>query len=313
MEYRLNAGRGEANYMLGLDWEGIPVGLTIEELESCISVLESIAESLDASLLLLSKEKREDGYIGELLIRKKERQGVIMDIRVALLGSSGSGKTTLVGVVSKGVIDNGKGKSKNATLLHKHEKKIGITTSVAQHLVAFDTQGQVLRSKKGWEQLVCQSSKLITLIDLPGNLKYKRNLLYGMSSQNPDYCCIVVDPLELPSPTFVDHLALATALKLPIFIVITKLDKIQPINLDRFLDYLQTELRVHKRTMLEVTNFEDVVLYSRLFAQEQLVPVFSLSFVTRQNLENLFSFLNLLPAAENQNNTDSNPEFFIEK
>mmetsp|Transcript_23600 Transcript_23600/g.23346 ORF Transcript_23600/g.23346 Transcript_23600/m.23346 type:complete len:336 (-) Transcript_23600:623-1630(-) len=299
MEHRLNAGRGEAKYIVGLNWEGQPVGLTLEELDSCISVLGSVAESLDASLLLLAKEKKEEGYVGELLIRKKERQGVIMDIRVALLGASGVGKTSLVGVLSKGVMDNGKGKAKNSTLLHKHEKKIGCTTSVTQHLVGFDTQGQVLRSKKGWEQLVCQSSKLISLIDLPGHAKYKRNLLYGMSSQNPDYCLIVYEPSEEPNSTFTDHLALASALKLPIFIVISKIDKYPQIVIDRSLDYLQAELRNQRRTMMEVTNFEDVVLYSRLFAQEQLAPVFSVSFVTGYNLDLLLSFLNLLPAAEN--------------
>ncbi len=48
--------------------------------------------------------------------------GVFSEVRVAVLGNVDSGKSTLLGVLSKGVLDNGRGTARLNIFKHKHGK-----------------------------------------------------------------------------------------------------------------------------------------------------------------------------------------------
>ena len=134
---------------------------------------------------------------------------------------------------------------------------------------------------------------------MPGNEKYRSTLLYGLISQSPEYVILMIDPNTMNPDSNTEYLNLVAALKLPFILILSKSDRVSSKSLDTTLDFLHTELRKREKILMEVINQEDAVLYSRIFLQENITPMFTVSFKTQKNTDLLLSFLNLLPARHN--------------
>ncbi len=52
-------------------------------------------------------------------------------VKVAIVGNVDSGKTTIVGVLSKGIMDDGRGQARLRVFNYPHEAKNGRTSSIA--------------------------------------------------------------------------------------------------------------------------------------------------------------------------------------
>lgn len=312
LESKLAASNGEVQYSIGLDGRGEPIGLSSDKLDLAISTMRVMASQINTNLIVLSRNTFDNGMIAQVLFRKYQMQAVIMDIRIALLGETQVGKSTLVGVLTKGIRENGKGSARNAIHKHLHEKKIGSTATVTQHLLGFDCEGKVLKNNKDWTELVLRSSKLISFIDLPGKKKYRNTFLYGLISQSPDYAILMIDSTSMDPVVNVEYLNLITALNLPFVVILSKSERISSKTLESTLDFLQTELRKRDKILMEVLNQDDLVLYSRVFIQESIIPLFTLSLKTQKNTELLINFLNLLPS-RNTWDQFSSVEFYLEK
>lgn len=52
-------------------------------------------------------------------------------VKVAIVGNVDSGKTTLVGVLSKGIVDDGRGQARLRVFNYPHEASNGRTSSIA--------------------------------------------------------------------------------------------------------------------------------------------------------------------------------------
>ena len=70
LELKLSSGQGECHYTLGLDSDGLPLGLSPSVLDRAISTLQGLASGIFAHLRVLSREKAENGMIAHLLISK---------------------------------------------------------------------------------------------------------------------------------------------------------------------------------------------------------------------------------------------------
>jgi GTPase len=79
-----------------------------------------------------------------------------------------------------------------------------------------------------------QSSKILTFIDVAGNIKYKSTMIGGICMHNPDYALIVIDPISGITPTTKEHFQISFAYGVPVIIVITKTDLISEEHLDDF-------------------------------------------------------------------------------
>ncbi|CAM9693756.1 unnamed protein product [Scytosiphon promiscuus] len=67
-------------------------------------------------------------------------------------------------------------------------------------------------------------SRVLTFIDQPGHEKYLKTTLTGMTASALDYSMLVVSGVEGVQRMTREHLAIALALQLPIFVVMTKCD-----------------------------------------------------------------------------------------
>lgn len=127
MNFRLTEGRGEAMYRIGVHDDGSSEGISDSDLLESLKTLRTMARTLDADMIVSRVSKGSFGKEAEVIIRKAAvAVPDVPNIRLALLGCEGSGKSTLVGVLVRGILDNGAGRARTSVLLHRHELKAGM-------------------------------------------------------------------------------------------------------------------------------------------------------------------------------------------
>ncbi|PIN88317.1 hypothetical protein AB205_0198660 [Aquarana catesbeiana] len=148
MKWRLQEGRGEAVYQIGVEDNGLLVGLSEEEMKASLHTLHRMAEKVGADITVL--REREVDYdsdsprkITEVLIRKVPDNQQFLDLRVAVLGNVDSGKSTLLGVLTQGELDNGRGRARLNLFRHLHEIQSGRTSSISFEILGFNSKGEV--------------------------------------------------------------------------------------------------------------------------------------------------------------------------
>lgn len=110
-----------------------------------------------------------------------------MEVRVAVVGNVDAGKSTTLGVLTRGGLDDGRGKARVALFRHPHEIETGRTSSVGGEILGFSPKGEAViptghaaevgeghlatakREKMGWEEICKRASKVVSFIDLAGH------------------------------------------------------------------------------------------------------------------------------------------------
>ncbi|XP_057369884.1 GTP-binding protein 1-like [Daphnia carinata] len=301
LQYLIEMGNGETILEVGAG-EGEESGLTEEDYKASVATLESIATTLEADCVLLRERNSECGIIGQYLIRHRAEQEDFVEIRVAVVGNVDAGKSTLLGVLTHGDLDNGRGLARQKLFRHKHEIETGRTSSVGNDILGFDSSGNVVNEPDhgtlDWVKICSKATKVVTFIDLAGHEKYLKTTVFGMTGHVPDFTMLMVGANAGIVGMTKEHLGLALALNVPVFVVVTKVDMC-PANV--LQDTLRLLLKVLKspgcrKTPLLVRSKDDVVLSATNFVSERLCPIFQVSNVTGLNLDLLKTFMNLLSA-----------------
>uniref|UniRef100_A0A8C1VB90 GTP binding protein 2 n=1 Tax=Cyprinus carpio TaxID=7962 RepID=A0A8C1VB90_CYPCA len=309
MKWRLQEGRGEAVYQIGVEDNGLLVGLTEEDMKASLKTLRRMAEKVGADITVLRErevdyDSDEPHRIAEVLIRKVPDDQQFLDLRVAVLGNVDSGKSTLLGVLTQGELDNGRGRARLNLFRHLHEIQTGRTSSISIEILGFDSRGEVVNySESRTAEEICESaSKMITFIDLAGHHKYLKTTIFGLTSYCPDFAMLVVSANTGIAGTTREHLGLAMALKVPIFIVVSKVDLCTKGTVERTVRQLERILKqpgCNKVPML-VSSTDDAVTAAQKFAQSpSITPIFTLSSVSGESLDLLKVFFNILPPLSN--------------
>ena len=101
-------------------------------------------------------------------------------IRVAVVGNVDSGKSTLTAVLTKSILDDGRGSSRTFVMKHRHEIESGRTSTATTHLMGFRSSGEAIAGRdalrtnrrKSEDEVAKESFRLVTLMDLAGHEKY---------------------------------------------------------------------------------------------------------------------------------------------
>ena len=72
------------------------------------------------------------------------------ETRVGMLGNVDAGKSTIIGVLTNGILDDGRGSARQNVMRYPHERECGQTSSIVQHHIRCD-------------------NKLVTLTDMEGH------------------------------------------------------------------------------------------------------------------------------------------------
>ncbi|KAK6170850.1 hypothetical protein SNE40_019146 [Patella caerulea] len=296
---RADEGQGETIYEVGTG-EGDKPGLKDEDMKASIATLTSICESLDLQCVQLRERMAEEGKVCEYLLRRKLESQDFMEIRVAVVGNVDAGKSTLLGVLTHGDLDNGRGIARQKLFRHKHEMETGRTSSVGNDILGFDSSGNVVNKPDhghlDWIKICEASAKVVTFIDLAGHEKYLKTTVFGMTGHAPDFAMLMVGANAGVIGMTKEHLGLALALNVPVFVVVTKIDMCPANVLQDTLKLLQRILKSPgcRKIPVMVATTDDVVCSATNFTSERMCPIFQVSNVTGENLDLLKMFLNLL-------------------
>ncbi|KAK3356217.1 hypothetical protein B0H65DRAFT_454344 [Neurospora tetraspora] len=201
------------------------------------------------ALIMPDLTAQASGAVSSALPTMKQGPLTANQLRVTLTGPTTSGKSTLLGILSQGTLDNGRGKSRLNLLKHPHEVASGVTSSVAQALVGYNEDEIINDAHSGVESWIdvhdfTKDGRLVYLVDSAGAPRYRRTILRGIVGWAPHWTllCIAADgsdaspSVDAPAPgttptggsNGIDlasaHLELCLRLKLPLAIIITKLD-----------------------------------------------------------------------------------------
>lgn len=334
---QIEKGLGEIILVLGVS-DGTDYGLTKEDMELSVATLMSMEKCLDVTITQL-RERVVDSiskrvvnthveqplgltenispltdnnaniindnckYIKEFIVRKNFSSEDFMEVRVAVVGNVDAGKSTLLGVLTHGLLDDGRGEARTKLFRHKHEIESGRTSSVGNDILGFDSRGKVVNETEGhsvkasdWEKICAKSSKVVTFIDLAGHEKYLKTTVFGMTGHAPDFCMLMIGANMGVIGMTKEHLGLSLALNVPVFVVITKIDMCPPNVLTETLKILQKILKSPgcRKIAYLVETMDDVITCATNFTSERLCPIFQVSNVTGQNLDLVKMFINLL-------------------
>lgn len=162
--------------------------LSASQLASALERLRSVSQALKAELSEMYRAEGEHGPYGCWMARLTPK-GVeeIMEVRVAVVGNVDAGKSTTLGVLTRGGLDDGRGKARVALFRHPHEIETGRTSSVGGEILGFSPKGEPViptghaaeagdghmaaakREKIGWEEICKRAAKVVSFIDLAGH------------------------------------------------------------------------------------------------------------------------------------------------
>ncbi len=239
-------------------------------------------------------------FVANVLIRKAHKNHYL-DLRIGVAGNVDAGKSTCIGVLTKGALDNGRGSARANVFNHKHELTSGRTSSVSQQIMGFNEEGQSVNDLMGkirapsWEDIVKNSTKVITFFDLAGHEKYLKTTINGLSTQKPDYCLVMIGGNMGMTHMTKEHIILCLTFKIPIIAIVTKIDLAPPHILEKTMSDLNDTLKKRGKATYVVKTPDDIVRMSQDVREGIVVPILQISNVSGLNVEMLKNFLNLLP------------------
>ncbi|MFM7859030.1 MAG: hypothetical protein ACKO96_45685, partial [Flammeovirgaceae bacterium] len=93
MKFRLQEGQGECFYMIGVEDNGNPLGLSDDELKQSLDTLKTISEKLGAKFCILKEHQGKKGKFAEIMITVENFLNNKMEIKIGLIGEESSGKS----------------------------------------------------------------------------------------------------------------------------------------------------------------------------------------------------------------------------
>ncbi len=212
------------------------------------------------------------------------------ELGIVVVGSVDSGKSTFIGTLVSNKLDDGNGVNRSFVSSHTHEKQTGKTSSISVH---------PMKNYRG--------SNSVVLIDLCGHEKYLKTTLYGIMGYYPDYAIVIISANRGILHMTREHTKILHHLKIPIIIVLSKVDLIEKLcigtetNYDIMIDKITNDIQkiyskgnynVIDMNKLEKINNEEVF---KIVPNTNQIPLFKISSKTGFGLELLKDYISKLP------------------
>jgi len=203
--------------------------------------------------------------------------------------------------LTTGQLDNGRGAARVNVFNHKHELETGRTSSIGEQILGFDAKGDCVNysevHKLSWGDIIERSYKVVSFFDLAGHEKYLKTTVSGMTGNMPDYCFLLIGANMGVTRMTKEHLGLALALKIPIVVLITKVD-MAPDNIKK--ETVSEICRILKmrgvrKMPMNINTEEDLMTAVKSVQNDTVVPIFEVSSVTGHGLDKIRKFLNIVP------------------
>jgi elongation factor 1-alpha len=193
-------------------------------------------------------------------------------VKIATIGNVDAGKSTLIGVLTSGELDNGAGKARQKVIKNPHELEKGQSSTVNYHYLFRDGEA-------------------VTLVDLCGHLKFYKTTLYGIGVSRPDAALIVVAANAGMQKMTKQHVESVLSLKLPIIIVITKIDFAPKHKLDEHLESMITQFEKIKMHIKIDPGQECIDQINHYNGKQEFIPTFLVSNTVGTGIDSLKDFM----------------------
>ena len=215
---------------------------------------------------------------------------------MAVIGNVDSDKSTLVGWLTKGIKDDGRDYARKYVFNFQHETESGRTSYIAEEIIGI-TNGKIIHSGRlnekknvSWKEIASQSGHVITFLDLCGHEKYLKTTMYDVSALMPHYATNMGVQLMTK-----EHLGIVVSLGIPFFIVFTKIDIAPKEVKEKTINHFTTLLRGGlKKTVFNVKSSNDAEFAANYISDGNIVPIFQVSTVSGDGIEDLKNFLSIL-------------------
>lgn len=205
-------------------------------------------------------------------------------IRIAVAGNVDSGKSTLAGVLLNNCLDNGRGSCRNFILRNKHEKDSGRTSCISFNNLIEKNEN---------------NRKIISLIDLAGHEKYLKTTISGISGLFVDYGLVLVAANMGITKMTKEHIGLLLFLKVPIIILVTKIDmapeEVKQATIRKLKKICNIPLFNKKAYVFpenEINCENEIQQFSSLQNPLDIfIPIISISNKTGENINNIKKYL----------------------
>lgn len=233
------SGVSHAIYYIGIEDNGLVSNQTKEEVNNSIINFTKIVKLVKANILTT-----EINEYAKITVQKLDDEINIDECTVALLGPSDTGKSTFLGVLIYDILDDGYGLARSNVLRHDHEKVSGQTTSIQYMTIGTNKNNNIINYNSNfiysYENIIKESSKLINFIDLPGDIKYLKTTIFGLTAHKIDHALIFISLTDQNNPIIQLHMDLCKKLEIKNTIIYTKSDLVTS-NLDNKISSLTGE------------------------------------------------------------------------
>ena len=224
-------------------------------------------------------------------------------LKLGVIGNVDAGKSTLVSVLTKGIEDDGNGSARVRVLNYLHEQETGRTSSIGHEIMGFDENGkQILPERfnqnknKYWKEVVQESHKIVSIVDLCGHEKYLKTTINGLTGLSPDFGVVIVGANMGMQKMTKEHIGLCLFLKIPFFIVVTKIDLAPQNKYEETVTELKKLLK-HKLLnkfpieIKENTPANEIQKIAELMPSGNMCPIFPISSITKSGFPTLIDFI----------------------
>lgn len=226
----------------------------------------------------------------------------IPEIRIGIVGNVDSGKSTTISLLTnEGIKDNGKGSARKLIMTHPHEQESGRTSDISHAFIR-------------------KSNKVINFIDLAGHEKYFKTTVHGLNGYLVDYAALIINANTGIQMMTREHMALLMTLKIPFFIIYTKIDitpeNVFKRNIENIQKFIKTKIKKDILIINEdnFTNITNKIKDTNNINFNNNIPVICTSNVTYEGINNLKDFINNLPYINNyETKFNSELNFIIDK
>ncbi|MEM4573270.1 MAG: GTP-binding protein [Candidatus Caldarchaeum sp.] len=294
MKYRLESGDGTAVYVVGVKDDGSAAGISEYELEESLSVLRQVASECGATIDRVEKFESNGGVIARVIISMRSRPSA-NHIVVSVAGHVNHGKSTFLACLITGEKDDGNKWLYLDTLPHEVERNL----SADLHFIVLGFKGSTPNlmknplDKSERIRVTSESDKLVSFVDTVGHEPWLRTTIRGILGQEIDYGILIVAADDGPTHISREHLGIMLAMGLPVIVVITKTDKVDPARTDEAEEEIFSLLKRVGRVPYAVKTEQDIDLVVDKISV--IVPVIKTSSVTRTGYDLVYTLLRRLP------------------
>ena len=300
MKYRLDLGKGEAIYILGVKDYGEILGLNDIELEESLNVLKAVADEIGAEIQKIEKFVENGKQICKVLIVKAAKKKM-EHLIIGVCGHVSHGKSTLIGTLMKGKPDK---KKKNWLILNilPHEIERELSADLHHALIGFNGSKPVLPknplSKKDKEKVIESSERVISFVDTVGHEPWLRTTIRGILGQNIDYGLLVVAADDGITHITKEHLGLLLATGIPVIVCITKIDKVGKKKVEKVEKEVSLLLKNVGKVPFMIKEERDIGIVKDKLSL--VTPIIKTSAVTMEGYNFLYKLLSLIPTREKE-------------